>query len=101
MNCAECRENLVAYLEGLVEAEQSRQCQAHLENCEACRVEHAALGRLQARLAARSRVAAEVSLVEPVMRAVHGKQIEPERTTLMTLFQSSRCEIRQSLSTAV
>ena len=90
MNCAECRDHLVACLEGLLDAEQSRQCQAHLESCEACRAEHAALGRLQERLAARGRVAAEVSLVEPVMRAVHQRQIEPERTTLMSLLFKSR-----------
>jgi hypothetical protein len=90
MNCAECRENLVACLEGLLEPEQSRQCQAHLESCAACRAEHAALGRLQERLTARGRVAAEVSLVEPVMRAVRKKQIEPERTTLMSLLFKSR-----------
>ena len=71
MNCAECRDNLVACLEGLLEAEPSRQCQAHLESCAACRAEYEAISRLQERLAARGRVAAEVSLVEPVMRVVH------------------------------
>jgi hypothetical protein len=90
MNCAECRENLVACLEGLLEAEPSRQCQAHLEQCEACRVEYAALNRLQQRLTARGRAAAEVSLVEPVLRAVRQRQIEPERTTLMSLIFKSR-----------
>ena len=90
MNCAECRENLVACLEGLLEAEQSRQCQAHLESCEACRTEYAAITRLQKRLAARGRVAAEVSLVEPVMRVVRQRQIKPERTTLMSLLFKSR-----------
>jgi hypothetical protein len=90
MNCAECRENLVACLEGLLDAEQSRQCQAHLESCEACRAEYVAINRLQERLTARGRVAAEVSLVEPVMRVLHHKQIEPERTTLMSLLFKSR-----------
>ena len=90
MNCAECRDNLVACLEGLLEAEQSRQCQAHLESCAACRAEYAAISRLQERLVARGRVAAEVSLVEPVMRAVRQKQIEPERTTLMSLLFKNR-----------
>jgi hypothetical protein len=90
MNCAECRENLVACLEGLLEAEQSRQCQAHLESCEACRAEYVAINRLQERLTARGRVAAEVSLVEPVMRVVHQRQIVPKRTTLMSLFFKSR-----------
>jgi hypothetical protein len=90
MNCAECRENLVACLEGLLEAEQSRQCQAHLQGCEACRTEYVAINRLQERLTAHGRVAAEVSLVEPVMRVLHHKQIEPERTTLMNLLFKSR-----------
>ena len=90
MNCAECRENLVACLEGLLEAEQSHQCQAHLESCAACRAEYGAITRLQERLAARGRAAAEVSLVEPVMRVVRQRQIEPERTTLMSLLFKSR-----------
>ena len=90
MNCAECRENLVACLEGLLEAEQSRQCQEHLQSCEACRTEYVAINRLQERLTARGRVAAEVSLVEPVMRVLHHKQIEPERTILMSLLFKSR-----------
>jgi len=90
MNCAECRDNLVACLEGLLEAEQSRECQAHLESCAACRAEYGAISRLQERLAARGRVAAGVSLVEPVMRIVHQKQIKPERITIMSLFFKSR-----------
>jgi anti-sigma factor RsiW len=79
MNCAECRENLVACLEGLLEAEPARQCQAHLESCEACRTEYAAINRLQERLTARGRVAAEVSLVEPVMRVLHQRQISSQK----------------------
>jgi len=90
MNCAECRDNLVACLEGLLEAEPARECQAHLASCEACRAEHAVLGRLQERLAARGRAAAEVSLVEPVMRAVRQQQIKPERTTLMSILLKNR-----------
>ena len=90
MNCVECRDNLVACLEGLLEAEQARQCQAHLESCAACRAEYAAISRLQERLAARGRVAGEVALVEPVMRAVRRKQIEPERTTFMSLILKNR-----------
>ena len=47
MNCAECRDNLVACLEGLLEAEQSRECQAHLESCAACRAEYGAISRFK------------------------------------------------------
>jgi len=90
MNCAECRDNLVACLEGLLDSEQSRHCRAHLESCAACRAEYEAVSRLQKRLTARGRVAAEVSLVEPVMRAVRQQQIKPERTTLMSILLKNR-----------
>jgi len=90
MNCPECRDNLVACLEGALDSEQTRQCQAHLANCAACRAESEAISRLQERLAARGRVAAEVSLVEPVMRAVRQQQNKPERTTLMSMLFKNR-----------
>jgi outer membrane lipoprotein-sorting protein len=88
MNCAECRENLLALLEGLLEAEPSSQCRAHVESCADCRAEHAALSRLQERLVAGGRAAAEVSMVEPVMRRVRQAQTKPERPTILSrLFQ--------------
>jgi hypothetical protein len=84
MNCAECRENLVACVEGLLDREESLQCQAHLETCAACRAEHTAITRLQRQLAARGPVTAEVSLVNPVMRRVQAMQTERERNSIMT-----------------
>ena len=70
MNCAECRENLIACVEGLLDREESLQCQAHLETCAACQAEFKAITSLQQKLVARGQAAAEVSLVEPVMRRV-------------------------------
>src|SRR6266487_287869 len=90
MNCANCRDDMVACLEGLLEAEQSRQCQAHLESCAACRTEYAAITRLQERLVTRGRAAAEVSFVEPVMRRVRQAQRKPERTTIMSRLLKHR-----------
>jgi outer membrane lipoprotein-sorting protein len=84
MNCAECRENLVACVEGLLDPEESLQCQAHLETCAACRAEHAAITRLQRQLVARGQATAEVSLVKPVMQRVHAIQTERERNSIMT-----------------
>jgi hypothetical protein len=84
MNCAECRDNLVACLEGLLDDEPARQCREHLESCAACRAEHAALGRLRERLAASGRSAAEVSLVGSVMRRVRQQQTTKERSTIMS-----------------
>ncbi|MGD0017179.1 MAG: zf-HC2 domain-containing protein [Verrucomicrobiia bacterium] len=90
MNCAECRDNLVAYIEGLLEREESLQCEAHLETCASCRAEYAAIAKLQQRLVARGRAAAGVSIVEPVMRRVLQQQTKPERNTIMSLLLKHR-----------
>ena len=84
MNCAECREKLVACVEGLLDREESLQCQAHLETCAACRAEHTAITRLQRQLVARGPATAEVSLVGSVMRRVQAIQTERERNSIMT-----------------
>lgn len=84
MNCAECRENLVACVEGLLDREESLQCHAHLETCAACRAEHTAITRLQKRLVTRGQMAAEVSMVAPVMRRVRAVQSERERDSIMS-----------------
>ena len=83
MNCAECRENLVAWMEGLLDHEESLQCQTHLETCAACRAEQAAITRLQRRLVTRGQMAVEVSMVNPVMRRVRAIQSERERYSIM------------------
>ena len=83
MNCAECRENLVAWMEGLLDPEESLQCQTHLETCAACRAEHTAITRLQRRLVTRGQMAVEVSMVNPVMRRVRAIQSERERDSIM------------------
>ncbi|HTL59966.1 MAG TPA: zf-HC2 domain-containing protein [Candidatus Limnocylindrales bacterium] len=87
MNCAECRENLVACLEELLPEESSRQCRTHLDTCDSCRAEYAALSRLQERLATSGRKATEVSLVIPVMRRVRALETEQEGSSLMKLFR--------------
>src|SRR6266481_4077246 len=86
MNCAECRDNLVACLERLLDPEQSRLCQAHLEICAECRAEYVALSRLQERLSARRGATAEISLVAPVMRRVLQVGTRREGSSLMKLF---------------
>jgi len=70
MNCAECRDNLIACAEGLLECEALRECDAHLEACAACAAEYRAITSLQQRLVARGQAAAEAAIVEPVMRRV-------------------------------
>jgi len=88
MNCAECQDNLVACLEGLLDAEQARECKAHVESCAACQAEYRATTHLQKRLVAQGQTAADAWIVEPVMRRVLREQTKPERTSIMTkLFQ--------------
>jgi outer membrane lipoprotein-sorting protein len=84
MNCAECQDNLVACMEGLLDSEQTRQCQAHVESCAACQAEYNATARLQQRLVAQGQAAADAWIVEPVMRRVLRERTKPERTSIMT-----------------
>ena len=84
MNCTECRDNLVACIEGLLDPEETLQCRTHLEACAACRAEHAAIAHLQQRLVAHGQAAADVSIVEPVMRRVLLEQAEQKRNPIMS-----------------
>ena len=90
MNCAECRDNLVACAEGLLDRETLLECRAHLEACAGCRAEYKAIAGLQQRLVARGQAAAEVSMVAPVMQRVLQKRKEPERETLMSTILKHR-----------
>jgi len=84
MNCADCRENLVAYAEGLLGRDEVLQCETHLNVCATCRAEHATISQLQERLIARGQTAAEVSVVAPVTRRVRVVHIEPEEDSFVT-----------------
>jgi len=50
MNCAECRELLVASLEGLLDDSQKQAVEEHLNTCETCRAELQGLQTLRQRL---------------------------------------------------
>ena len=84
MNCAECRENLVAAVEESLEPEVSRQHEAHLEGCAECRAASVSVRRLQERLIASGRAAAQVSIVEPVMLRIRRSQTQPRKDTLLS-----------------
>jgi outer membrane lipoprotein-sorting protein len=84
MNCAECRDNLVACAEGLLDREEELQCRAHLDACADCRAEYEAITSLQRCLIARGQATAGVRIVEPVMQRVHAIQNERERNSIMT-----------------
>ena len=88
MNCAQCRDNLVACAEGLLGGDESLHIRSHLETCAECRAEYEGIATLQQRLTARGQAAAGVRIVEPVMRRVH--QFQPERETLMSKLLQHR-----------
>jgi hypothetical protein len=90
MNCAECRDNLVACAEGLLDREALHECQAHLEACAGCRAEYKVIASLQQRLVARGQAAAGVSIVQPVMQRVLQEQKKPERETIMSIVWKHR-----------
>ena len=90
MNCAECRENLVACAEGLLDREALLECQAHLEACAGCRAKYQAIASLQQRLVARGQAAARVSMVAPVMQRIRQEQFKPERETIMSKILKHR-----------
>ena len=50
MNCNDCMENLVAYLEGLLDPEQVQRLGEHLKLCGGCRAECAEFAHLRERL---------------------------------------------------
>lgn len=86
MNCAECRENLVACVEGQLDSALARACKAHLSHCADCRAEYAAIAQLQGQLVESGRTAAGISLVGPVMRQIRQAEKKPETDTLMHKF---------------
>ena len=90
MNCAECRDNLVACAEGLLDRETLLECQAHLKACADCRAEYEAIAALQQRLAARGEAAAGVTMVAPVMQRVLQKQSETEGESIMSRILKHR-----------
>ena len=89
MNCAECRDNLVALSEGLLDREEMMQCQTHLDACADCRAEYKTITSLQQRLVARGQAVAEVRIVESVMRRVRENK-PPERETIMSKLLKHR-----------
>jgi hypothetical protein len=90
MNCAECRDNLVACAEGLLDREEELQCLAHLKTCADCRAEYGAITSLQQRLVARGQATAGVKIAETVMRRIRQEQFKPERETIMSTILKHR-----------
>ena len=59
MNCSECQENLIAYIECLLDPEATAACRSHLETCALCREEEHAVTGLHERLQDRGQAGSE------------------------------------------
>jgi len=74
MNCAECQELLVAYLEGLLDDSQKRAVEEHLRQCETCRTQLQGLQTLQRRLVDNGKALAQSDLEDQVMNRILREQ---------------------------
>ena len=70
MNCAECKEHLVAYIEGLLAESQKQAIESHLKVCPPCRAELAQLSTLRDRLTANGKALAESNLENKVLNQI-------------------------------
>jgi len=70
MNCTECKELLVAHIEGLLDASQEKAVAEHLGDCDACRAEADTLRGLQDRLAKNGKTVAHSDLENDVMNQI-------------------------------
>jgi len=83
MNCAQCREELVAHAEGLLGESAAGEVAAHLKSCAACRAERVEVVRLQECLLRAGRPGLQVFLEAPVMdRIVRQQAFTLRRTTM-------------------
>ena len=74
MNCAECKEILVAYLEGLLAEDQKQAVTDHLKDCHTCQAEVKQLTNLQERLVSNGRAAAQSDLENEVLNRIIREQ---------------------------
>ncbi len=74
MNCAECQEQLVSYIEHLLDDAQKERIAAHVKDCADCRAELEALQSLQNRLTANGQAALQSDFEEEVMNRIIREQ---------------------------
>ncbi len=74
MNCAECKELLVAYIEGLLDESQNQMVAEHLKNCRTCQAEVKQLSNLQDRLVRNGNNLASSNLEDDIMNKILQEQ---------------------------
>jgi len=74
MNCAECKELLVAYVEGLLNEVEKRSVAEHLKDCASCQAEVNELTNLRDRLVNNGRTVAQSDLEDVVLNRIVREQ---------------------------
>jgi tetratricopeptide (TPR) repeat protein len=74
MNCEECKELLVGYVEGFLDESQKRTLAEHLKSCRVCQAELKEVQRLQERLVKNGETLAHRDLEDEVMNQVIRRQ---------------------------
>lgn len=74
MNCAECKEIMVAYLEDLLAEPQKHAVTEHLKDCHLCQAEVKQLTNLRERLVSNGRAAAQSDLENEVLNRIFREQ---------------------------
>jgi hypothetical protein len=74
MNCAECKEILFAYLEGLLAESEKHAVTEHLKDCHTCQAELKQLTSLQERLVGNGRAVAQSDLEDEVLNRIIREQ---------------------------
>ncbi len=74
MNCAECKEILVAYLEDLLAEPQKNAVTDHLKDCHLCQAEVKQLTDLRERLVSNGRAAAQSDLEDEILNRIVREQ---------------------------
>jgi len=74
MNCAECKEILVTYLEGLLAESEKQAVTEHLKDCRTCQAEVKQLTNLRDRLVSNGRTVAQRDLENDVMNQIVREQ---------------------------
>jgi len=95
MNCAELKELLVAYVEGLLEESQQQAVAEHLRGCRSCQAELKELADLHDRLVTNGKALAQSNLEKDVMNQV----IREQNTRLKAAERTSVGGPRPTLQT--
>ncbi|HIJ52088.1 MAG TPA: hypothetical protein HPP66_02910 [Planctomycetes bacterium] len=74
MNCTECKELLVAYVEGLLDETEKQAIAEHLKDCPACQAESAEVRALRDRLVKNGKVLSDSRLEDEVLNRIIQEQ---------------------------